>query len=260
LSGNGTVFGNLTLADGAILSPGASAGTLTVSGNLVLNNSTVLSYDLGTNSDRTVVTGNLTLDGIINVTDNGLSNGLYVIFTYGSLTDNGLAVGTLPGTATATVSNDAPNSRILLVVSGAGAVDPYTSWQSQYFGCTGCAQAAGSADPDGDGMSNTNEFMSGFNPTNSAAYLHVLSVARTNNDIRVTYLGANGNPPIGSRTNVLEYTTGNSGSYSNANYVSTGQTNVLSGGTGAGVITNALDSGGATNAPARYYRIRVLTP
>jgi hypothetical protein len=109
-------------------------------------------------------------------------------------------------------------------------------------------------------MSNTNEFLAGFNPTNSAAYLHVISVVKSNNDMRITYLGANGNPPITSRTNVLEFTTGTpKGSYSN-NLVSAGQTNILSGGTGLGVVTNMVDTGGATNTPSRFYRVRVLVP
>ena len=63
-----------------------------------------------------------------------------------------------------------------------------------------------------------------------------------------------------SRTNVLEFTTGTaSGSYSN-NFAPTSQTNVLSGGSGVGTITNMVDVGGATNRPSRYYRVRVLVP
>jgi hypothetical protein len=42
--------------------------------------------------------------------------------------------------------------------------------------------------------------------------------------------------------------------------VSTGQTNILSDGTGLGIITNIVESGGATNTPSRYYRVRVLVP
>lgn len=141
--------------------------------------------------------------------------------------------------------------------------DPFSTWQSQYFGCTGCGQAAGGADPDGDGMINTNEFLAGFNPTNNAAYVHVISVVRTNTtDIKVTYLGASGNsttvPPMASRTNVLEFTTGGpGGNYSN-NFTSL-QTTVLSGGTGLGAVSSFTDVGGATGA-TRYYRIRVLVP
>lgn len=113
-------------------------------------------------------------------------------------------------------------------------------------------------------MNNTNEFLSSFNPTNSAAYLHVISVARTaTTNITVTYLGASGDstwsPGIASRTNVLEFTTGApNGSYSN-NFASTGQTNILSGGTGLGTVTSFVDTNGATGL-TRYYRVRVLVP
>ncbi len=117
----------------------------------------------------------------------------------------------------------------------------------------------------GTGMSNTNKFLASFNPTNPAAYLHILSITNANGtDINVIYLGANGDstwsPGIASRTNVLEFTVGLSdGSYS-SNFVSANVTNILGGGTGAGIVTNMIDAGGATNAPSRYYRVRVLVP
>jgi len=139
------------------------------------------------------------------------------------------------------------------------------AWQQDYFGCTNCAQAQPNADPLGKGMSNTNQFLVGFNPTNSAAYLHVISIARTNaTDINVIYLGPNGDstwsPGIASRTNVLEFTEGTaSGGYSN-NFVTANVTNILSGGTGSGVVTNMVDIGGVTNGTSRYYRVRVLLP
>ncbi len=260
LSGSGAVVGSITMADGAILSPGSSPGVLTVNGNLALNNATVLAYELGTASDQTVVNGNLTLDGVVNVTDSGgLAAGNKILISYtGGLTDNGLTVGTMPSGFSGSISNDLALKRVVLVISG--GADPYTSWASNY-GLSG-GNALGTADPDGDGLSNTNEFLAGFNPTNSAAYLRVISLTRTGNDMVVTYLGANGdvNGSPGPKTNVLEFTTGTgSGGYTN-NFVSTGQTNILTGGTGLGVVTNMVDVGGATNVPSRYYRVRVLTP
>jgi hypothetical protein len=64
-----------------------------------------------------------------------------------------------------------------------------------------------------------------------------------------------------SRTNVLEFTSGTAnGSYSSNNFASTGVTDILSGGAGLGTLTNMVDPGGATNKPARYYRVRVLVP
>jgi hypothetical protein len=141
----------------------------------------------------------------------------------------------------------------------------FQSWQIHYFGSTTNPAAAPDVDADGDGVSNTNQFLAGFNPTDSAAYLHIISIARTNTtNINVIYLGANGDstwsPGYVSRTNVLEFAAGTaSGGYSN-DFASTGQTNILSGGTGLGVVTNMVDPGGATNVPSRYYRVRVLVP
>jgi hypothetical protein len=140
--------------------------------------------------------------------------------------------------------------------------DPFSTWQFNYFsGGSNNSNAAASADPDGDGMSNTNEFLAGFNPTNNTARLKIISIVNVGSDISVTYLGASGDGLVapGPKTNVLESSSGTAtGSYTNA-FVSTGQTNILSGGTGVGVITNMIDAGGATNKPSRYYRVRVLT-
>ena len=79
----------------------------------------------------------------------------------------------------------------------------------------------------------------------------------------ITYLGANGDNTwtlgFASRTNVLEFTTGTAnGSYSN-NFVSTGQTNILSGGTGLGTVTSFIETN-VVSGPTRYYRVRVLVP
>ena len=144
--------------------------------------------------------------------------------------------------------------------------DPFAWWQLSYFGTTNNnANTTPGADPTGTGMSNTNKFLAGFNPTNPVAYLRIISIARTNTDINVIYLGANGDstytPGVAFRTNALEFTTGTAdGNYSSNNFASTGQTNILSGGTGLGVVTNMVDPGGATNTPSRYYRVRVLAP
>ncbi|HUJ11385.1 MAG TPA: autotransporter-associated beta strand repeat-containing protein [Verrucomicrobiae bacterium] len=273
LRGFGSIKGNLAVDNGAALAPGTNSAlaTLTFSNNLALSANSILTYRLGTSSDGIAVGGNLVLGGILNFSDSGgFTNNTYTLFTYGgTLTTNGsptiLTFGDLANSNFTYAINIATPGQVKLVVtcSGCSVADSYTTWQNQYFGCTGCGQAQGTADPDGDGMNNTNEFLAGFVPTNSAAYLHILSIVRTNTDVRVTYLGANGNstttPPIGSRTNVLEYTTGTAnGSYSN-NFVSANVTNILSGGTGVGVVTNMVDPGGATGA-TRYYRVRVLVP
>ena len=103
--------------------PGDSPGTLTISNNLVVNSDAVLQYGLGTNSDLTVVSGNLGLDGTLNITDaGGLTNGTYPLFTYGgTLTTNGsptiLALGAVPNPTFFNYAVDisSPNAVRLLV-------------------------------------------------------------------------------------------------------------------------------------------------
>jgi PKD repeat protein len=170
-----------------------------------------------------------------------------------------------PGTYTVTlVASNSVGTSTLLSNNLITVTTAFQGWQLEYLACTNCPEAQGNADPDGDGMSNTNEFLAGFNPTNSAAYLHIISIVKSGNDINVIYLGANGDTNYAggpsSRTNVLECAiVPASGSFTNS-FVSAGQTNILSGGTGSGVATNMVDPGGATNVPSRYYRIRVLVP
>lgn len=107
LGGSGTIGGDVTVANGGTLSPGNSPGTLTVNGNLTLNAGATVDYQLGqagtvggSLNDLTVVHGNLTLDGTLNVstTPGGtFGAGVYRLFNYdGTLTDNGLAIGTSP--------------------------------------------------------------------------------------------------------------------------------------------------------------------
>jgi subtilisin-like proprotein convertase family protein len=147
-------------------------------------------------------------------------------------------------------------------------VNPFATWENHYFTMTELGNPAFSgpnADPLRKGISNTNQFLAGFNPTNAAAYAHVISIVTTGKNVDVTYRGASGDSTYmggpAFRTNVLEFTKGTAnGSYATNNFSSTGQTNILSGGIGLGLVTNVIDIGGATNTPSRYYRIRVLVP
>jgi len=61
--------------------------------------------------------------------------------------------------------------------------DPFTTWQNNYFTAaelTNSAYSGPQADPLGKGISNTNQFLAGCNPTNSAAYAHILSIVKSN--------------------------------------------------------------------------------
>jgi PKD repeat protein len=162
---------------------------------------------------------------------------------------------------------NAPILSIYYVTSGGGPTNPFVTWQNSYFTAGQLANPAFSgpnADPLGKGISNTNAFLAGFNPVNPSAYPHIISAVKSGNDMNIVYLGSNGDtsyqggPSI--RTNVLKFATGaTDGSYTN-NFTGTVRTDILSNGTGTGASVSVTDIGGATNVPARYYRVQVLAP
>ncbi|MFG1465914.1 autotransporter-associated beta strand repeat-containing protein [Xanthobacter sp. DSM 24535] len=99
LGGNGTVGGVTTVASGGTLI-GRQGEVLNFGSDLTLSSGSNINVSLGAPESTGLfnVAGNLTLAGQFNVTDlGGLSVGVYRLFDYdGSLTDNGLAIGTLP--------------------------------------------------------------------------------------------------------------------------------------------------------------------
>jgi polygalacturonase len=231
-----------------------AGSTLTVSNNMSVGSSSSLNFGLGTNVTRTVVTGNLTLGGTLNVADGGgFTNTTYALFTYGgALAYNGLTVGTTPNASFTYTVFTSTAGQVNLVVSGsAPPVDPFVTWQLRYFNCTNlaiCPQAAGNADPDGDGMSNTNEFLAGTDPTNGASAFRVVSIVTTGSDLLIDWMSGVG------KTNALQWTAGTGdGSYQTNAFADLFiVTNTV------GTTTNYLDAGGATNFPARYYRVRLV--
>ena len=93
----------------ATISPGNSAGTLNFGGDLGLNSSSVLDFELnafdmtvgGGVNDLLTITGDLTLDGLLSISSGdaftGLTSGSWTLATYGgSLVDNGLDIGSMP--------------------------------------------------------------------------------------------------------------------------------------------------------------------
>ncbi len=178
--------------------------------------------------------------------------------TGGAIFAHTYAAGTYSVTLTA---SNAAGISTLVSNNLISVITALQTWQLQYFGCTNCPQAAPDADPFGKGISNTNQFLMGLNPTNPASVFRIISVSPSGNDMVVTWQTSGGDPSglFGSgKTNVLEAAPGQpDGSYSN-NFASTGAPVVIT--TLGDVITNAVDSGGATNVPSWYYRIRFLSP
>ncbi len=133
------------------------------------------------------------------------------------------------------------------VTPAAPPVTPFQQWQMQYFGSTNSPASDASADPDGDGQNNMAEFLSGSDPTNSASALRIISVTPQADNMVITW------QTVGGKTNAVQGHTGigytnEMGDISPAIFI-----------TGSGdVLTNYTDPGGATNSPARFYRIRLV--
>jgi hypothetical protein len=130
--------------------------------------------------------------------------------------------------------------------------DPFVTWQNQYFTEVELEDptfGGPNADPFGKGISNTNQFLLGLNPTNPASVFRIVSGVSTGANFVVTWKTA------GIRTNVLQATNGRPGTgYSNNFQDISGPIiiNVV-----GDTTTNYTDAGGATNRPVRFYRIRL---
>jgi autotransporter-associated beta strand protein len=116
LGGDGVIGGPVTINSGGILAPGNPVGTLTVSNNFTASSGAILNYTLGTNSDLTVVSGNLNLSGTLNVTNgSGFASGTYTLFTYGGTLTLGSLTITLPVYTTASINTNTPGKVNLVV-------------------------------------------------------------------------------------------------------------------------------------------------
>ncbi len=170
-----------------------------------------------------------------------VTNGL-VSTTY---TNSGLVNGTtyfyvVSGTASGCESTNSTQV-------SATPLTPFAQWQMQYFGSTTNANAVAGADPDGDGLLNSQEYDAGTNPTNSASSFRITSLITEGDDIRITWIMGSG------RTNALQATSGDpDGSYA------TNFTDIFTVTNTAASPTNYLDLSAATNGPARYYRVRLV--
>ena len=139
-----------------------------------------------------------------------------------------------------------------LALGNVGVQDGIPSeWTQRYFGHL-LAESADSSGPsddaDGDGQNNLAEFLAGTDPTNAASCFRIISVTQEGNDIRVTWATAPG------KTNALQRAVeATSGGWSVNDF-----TDIFIVTNTVGSATNYLDVGSVTNAPAVYYRARLV--
>ncbi|WP_156255167.1 autotransporter-associated beta strand repeat-containing protein [Sandarakinorhabdus oryzae] len=134
LDGTGTIAGSVSLADGATLSINSQSPGVFTLGNLSLSGGSLLDFQLGAANtiggplnDRLVVTGDLVLDGLLNVSETvggAFTLGIYNLISYGgTLTDNGLAInGVLPNGLTGNVQINGTAQQVNLIVAGPGSI------------------------------------------------------------------------------------------------------------------------------------------
>ncbi len=265
-SGDGRMFvdgGAVLTRELDIATDNSPQGELSIGGNgsvTVLSRMTV--GDCGSNALGTVVmTGgklyvtNATHDATLEVRngffllDGGsvvvdklvVTNGCSAIFDHGGGT---LTIGTL-----------------VLDPNGDADGDGLPNWWEQAHGLDPLSSVGDNGpdgDPDGDGYSNVEEYEAGSDPQNPlstplqilAPPFQVTSIVQSGNNIVLTWNTA------GGLTNQVQVTSGAGGSYATNSFTNLGAQMLIA---GSGVIiTNYTDSGGATNKPVRYYRVRLV--
>lgn len=162
----GTFRGRGTLA--ADLSCGGTfavtGGTLAVSGEAYLGG--VISFSALT--DRLDVAGNLGLEGRIDLPSTGLSYGRKPLLTYaGTLTLGAVTFGALPLGYLALLDTGTPGEIAVRLEN----LTAYQTWQTANFGNTTDPAGLPTADPDGDGMLNYEEYEAGTHPQSAASAL-----------------------------------------------------------------------------------------
>ena len=118
LGGSGTINGGVTVNSGGTLTPGTNGlGTLTVSTNVTLNPGAIAQFTVGTGGSLLAVTGNLVLNGTLNIiAGTGFGVGTHTLATYsGTLSGGGLTIGIVPAGYSCTADTATPGQVKLVV-------------------------------------------------------------------------------------------------------------------------------------------------
>ena len=275
IMGSGVING--TVINNGLLTPGFSAGSITVNGSLTnLPGASYLAeiggYNQGSGYDFVTVTGKVTFAG--NLIAHFINNYNFIAtVTNGTsftiLTSSNTLAGAFANIASGgTLRSDDGYANFLvtyagsqnLVLNGLTILDDDSDgipnwWMDQYFHHL-TAQAGDLSRPgddaDGDGFTNQQEYLAGTNPVNANSGLHVVAISNEGTSTRVIWQTA------GGRTNQLQFTAGGPGGNFTNNFTDLGQQVILPNPGTGDALTNQVDIGGATNVPTRYYRVRFV--
>jgi hypothetical protein len=106
-------------------------------------------------------------------------------------------------------------------------------------------QSRATDDADHDGVSNLQEYLAGTNPTNAASALRITSLSAASNGVRLSWT------TVGGKKYALQTNSALSAPFSDLSPV------IVTPGTSE-AATNFLDPTAISNAPARYYRVRLV--
>ena len=112
-------------------------------------------------------------------------------------TDTGLADGTPYYYVVTTVEAGCQSTNSVEVsATTATPLTPFQEWQSYYFGSGSATNplAAANADPLGKGISNTNQFLLGLNPTNPASTFSIVAITSSGGTNTITWNTSGGDP------------------------------------------------------------------
>ena len=256
-----SILSNLAAITSTAADPNLTNNTTTLATSVqssippLLNITSPADYSYTTNSTVTVTGTSSSSFGVATVNVSGVSASTANGYSNWTAVVAGLSIGTNTLVVTAADNYVPPDvaTNFTHAIYAAGSFDGNGDglpdlWQIQQFGSVNSPNAAPAADPDGDGMSNIQEYLAGTDPTNSASAFRITCIATTGTDVSVTWMMGPG------KTNALQATAGSGdGSYSTNTFADIFiVTNTV------GSVTNHIDVGAVTNTPARYYRVRLV--
>lgn len=210
LSGAGTLAGKVICDPGSTLAPGASAGTLAIGGDAIVDGKYAVEID-GATADRIDVAGALDISQTqveFSVLAGGANQPVYVIAQYGTLTGTAFSSVTGLPAGYSLVYNYGPNTNQIALVNG--SLDPYQTWAATTYGLSG-ANALGISDPDKDGIPNAVEFVIGGNPNVAADNSLLPTATLTGGNLVFTFrrtdLSAYANPVVEYGSDLTGWTT-----------------------------------------------------
>ena len=260
LAGSSTVDGSVT--NNGTIEPGASPGRLNLTGHLVLASPSRLRLEIGGSApdqfDFVNVAGTVTLGGTLSVSlinnfPSVMTNGAsFTLLTAGSpLTGafanvaSGGSLTTTEGYARFTVRYAGETTvRLTDLVIVDTDTDGLPDWWEDQFSLSKTNAADAALDLDGDGASNANEFLAGTIPTNAASVFRIVAVQReSNSGASDLEHGRRQELPRADQRQCDD-------PFADLSPLITVP------GTGEST-TNLVDASAVTNAPARFYRVRL---